>query len=114
MMAEPLEQPPIPEELLATCRDCYFLRRVFRPRDAWMMRLSSADVGEQLNAPETNAAEPYRPDEPELIKGGWDHERCDACSVRIEDGDTYWANDGEAQVDLCDGCYSRVRALIRA
>jgi mannose-6-phosphate isomerase-like protein (cupin superfamily) len=52
--------------------------------------------------------EPFDPEAYELVTGGWDHEHCDVCCVRIADGDVYWTNDGPDHVDLCTTCYPLV------
>lgn len=58
--------------------------------------------------------EPFDPAEYELREGGWDHEHCDVCRARVEDGMSYWPNvDPDAgHVDLCEACYPRVMALL--
>jgi hypothetical protein len=116
-MSETPKLPAIPEQELATFRRCRFAHHVFRPRDCYRSLEPSPDFlafvdewgergDELLNGPTLF----------EVIEGGWDHEHCDVCWARIEDGDTYWPNvDEEAgDVDLCEKCYPRVMELLRA
>ena len=60
--------------------------------------------------------EPFDPGEYELQDDGWDHEHCDVCWARVEDGMAYWPNvDPDAgHVDLCEACYPLVMALLGA
>jgi hypothetical protein len=118
------EQPEITPEQLATLRHCTFAHRVFSSypslRAKAPMRTDdlppdSRDGGEwHISRPYQGA--PFDPDEYEVREGSWDHEHCDVCWARIEDGMSYWPNvDPEAgQVDLCEACYPRVMALLGA
>lgn len=50
----------------------------------------------------------------ELVPSGWDHEHCDVCRKRIEDGDWYWSSSGLPHVDFCKDCFPLVQANLRA
>jgi hypothetical protein len=118
-MAEELD---ITQEQLAIFRRCTFARRVFAsypslwakmPLDGDDLPPASREDGEwHVSKPYTG--EPFDPEEWELREDGWDHEHCDVCSAKVTDGTSYWPNvDPDAgQVDLCEGCYPRVVALL--
>jgi hypothetical protein len=108
----------ISDEALSVYRRCRFVHREFWPRDCYRTREPPEDVlaffdqwekhGEQL-------VEDH-PDQFELLEGGWDHEHCNVCWLRIEPGDWYWPNKDESvdEVDLCEECYRRVMGLLNA
>ena len=48
--------------------------------------------------------EPYDASRFDLAQGMWDHEHCSVCWFSIQDGHTYWENEGRIQL-LCDACY---------
>ena len=116
------EQPEITSEQLSTFRRCTFTLRVFAsfpslraktPMGADDLPPDSRDVGVwHMSKPYQD--EPFDPEEYELREDGWDHEHCDVCWARVEDGMSYWPNvDPEAgHVDLCEACYPRVMALL--
>src|SRR5262245_40066827 len=119
-MAEELEISP---EQLDTFRRCTFARRVFTPRPSlWAKRpLDHCDlppdpraVGKEWHVSKPYTGEPFDPEEYELREGDWDHEHCDVCWFKVEDGTRYWPNvDPDAgQVDLCATCYPRVKRLL--
>lgn len=115
-MSERSDLPKISEQELATFRRCRFVRRVFHPRDCYRSLEPPKDFLEFLE--EWNARGDELLDDPtrfEVVPGGKDHEHCDVCMVRVEDGDTYWPNESEevGQVDLCDHCYPLVMELLR-
>ncbi len=117
------EEPEISPEQLATFRRCTFARRVFTPRSSlWAKRpLSRGDLppdprndGDEWHVSKPYTGEPFDPEEYELREGDWDHEHCDVCWFKVEDGTAYWPNiDPDAgQVDLCEACYPRVMRLL--
>ena len=114
------EQVPIPEvseEKMEVLWRCRFVRRQFAPYPSLRSIDAVAgddEAGYRVEAPYTGQR--YDPAKFELVEGGWDHEHCDVCSVRIEEGNTYWPNEDEevGQVDLCETCYPRVMELLRA
>ena len=115
-------QPEITAEQLATFRRCAFTHRVFNPRPS--LRAKSPMHADDLppdsrDAGEWHMSKPYQgesfdPEEYEMSEDGWDHEHCDVCWAKVEDGMTYWPNvDPEAgHVDLCEACHPRVMALV--
>ena len=117
-MDEASRVPLITGEDLATFGRCRFVHRVFRPRDAWKTREPPDDPRKLLKewAAQGDKFVEDHPEQFELLPGGWDHEHCDVCQARIEDGNGYWPNEDESvgQVDLCESCYGRVRELLRA
>lgn len=117
IMSKTPDQPRITEKELSTFRRCRFVHRVFRPRDSYRSLEPPADFMEFLNEWQARGDDFFEdPTRFEVIEGGWDHEHCDVCWARIEDGDTYWPNEDEeaGQVDLCEKCYPRVMELLRA
>jgi hypothetical protein len=116
-MSEAPKQPTITEQDLATFRRCRFVHRVFHPRDAYQSLEPPADFVALVKEWGERGDELLEdPERFEVIPGGWDHEHCDVCMVRIEGGDSYWPNEEEqeGQVDLCEQCYLRVMELLRA
>lgn len=43
-----------------------------------------------------------------LAKGGWDHEHCDHCNVRIEPMTLCWVTQSGLYVLICDACHRPV------
>jgi hypothetical protein len=116
-------EPEISPEQLATFRRCTFDRRVFTPRSSlWAKRrLDHGDLppdprneGQEWHVSKPYSGQPFDPEEYELRDGDWDHEHCDVCWFKVEEGTSYWPNiDPDAgQVDLCEGCYPRVMRLL--
>jgi hypothetical protein len=106
---------------LATFHRCTFTRRVFasypslrakKPMDRDALPPDSRDGGEWHSSTQYTG-QPFDPEEYELVEGGWDHEHCDVCWARVEDGMSYWLNvNPPPYVDLCEACYPRVMALL--
>ena len=48
----------------------------------------------------------------ELVPGGWDHEHCEICNKRVENGDWYWKSSGPAEIDFCTECFPTIRDLL--
>src|SRR4051794_11755382 len=44
----------------------------------------------------------YNPEKYDVVPGAWDHEHCDVCDKRLEDGDGYWRN--SENFILCPKC----------
>jgi hypothetical protein len=116
-MDESPKLPEITDKDLATFRRCHFVRRVFRARDCYRSLEPPEDFMDFLEEWQEQGDDLFEdPERFEVIEGGWDHEHCDVCWVRIGDGDPYWPNEGEegGHVDLCDKCYPRVMEVLRA
>ena len=116
------EESEITPDQLATFRRCTFARRVFASYPSlWAkepLRSDDPPPDESVETP-WHVSVPYRgqpfdPDESELRNGDWDHEHCDVCGFKVEDGTTYWPNVGPdaGQVDLCEACYPRIMELL--
>jgi hypothetical protein len=120
------EEREITADELATFRRCTFARRVFAsyptlraktPMHSDDLPPDSRGDGEgdgEWHMSKPYQGEPFDPEEYELQDGGWDHEHCDLCWTKVEDGMSYWPNvDRDAgHVDLCESCYPRVLALL--
>jgi hypothetical protein len=107
------DQPEITLEQLALFSRCRFVRRVFASYPS-LRSIEPTDDEEGWHVSFPYHGEPYDPEQFELIEGGWDHEHCDVCWARIQDGDSYWPNEDEdvGQVGLCEACYPRVMGLL--
>jgi hypothetical protein len=116
-MSETPERPMISEQQLALFRRCRFEHQIFRPRDCYRSIEPPEDfmgfVDEWGERGDDLLEDTARF---EVIEGGWDHEHCDVCWARVENGVAYWPNVDEqvGQVDLCDACYPRVMDLLRS
>ena len=91
---------PYYRKAFAEIPDRRFEQRSFIPRaalvakepvDGWQMR-------------KDYHGEPYDAASFDLVEGMWDHEHCSVCWFRIENGNTYWENNGRVKL-LCDACY---------
>jgi hypothetical protein len=100
----------VPAEEWETFRRCRFIQKTFRPYPCLATPLN--EEGGTFYAP--YCGQSYDPNVYELIEGAWDHEHCNVCNTRIEDGDTYWTNDGPEHVDLCRSCYPHVQQELRS
>ena len=107
------EEPEISPEQLADFRRCRFAHRAFTPRPSLELRAAS-DEGDVWRVARPYDGGPHDPGGAEVVEGGWDHEHCDVCWVKIRPGDWYWPNVDEAggHVDLCEQCYPRVMGLL--
>ena len=116
-MSEMPDLPTISDAELATFRRCRFVHRLFRARDGYRSISLPDNFTAFLDEWQTRGDEMLDdPSKFEVIKDGWDHEHCDVCWARVEEGDTYWPNQegNVGQVDLCEKCYPRVMALLGA
>lgn len=89
---------------------CRFIQKTFHPYPYLATPLN--EEGGTFYAP--FRGQPYDSNMYELIEGGWNHEHCDVCDARIEDGDAYWTNDGPEHVDLCVCCYPLVQRELQS
>ncbi|WP_152051014.1 hypothetical protein [Tautonia marina] len=105
-MAEPNHLDQIPDAEWETFRRCCFVPRTFRSYPCLLMIEPMNEDGDRFWAP--FRGQPFDPQIFELVEEAWDHEHCDVCNRRIEDGDDYWTNDGPEHVDLCPLCHPRV------
>jgi hypothetical protein len=99
----------IPEEEMITFSKCEYINDCFKPYAA----LRSRD-DEEGTAWAPFRGQSFNESIFEFAPGGWDHEHCDVCRRRIEDGDRYWTNPGFPHVDFCMDCYPLVIAEIQA
>src|SRR5262249_17756355 len=95
-----------------TFRRCRFVQKTFHPYPCLRSIAPLNEDGGHLWGPYWG--QPFDPRVFELVEGGWDHEHCDVCWARIEDGAIYWSNDGPEHVDLCSTCYPLVEQELRA
>ena len=93
-----------------TFQRCRFIQTTFRPYPSLAAPLNQE--GGTFSVP--FRGQPYDCSRYEMIDGGWDHEHCDVCNVRIAEDDTYWTNDGPDHVDLCLKCFSLVHQELRS
>jgi hypothetical protein len=91
-------------------RRCRFVRKTFQSYPCLVMIDPINKKGGTLWRP--YRGEPFDPTVFRLVEGAWDHEHCNVCYAKIFDGHTYWTNDGEKHVDLCDECYPLVSARL--
>lgn len=111
----------ISQEDLETFRSFTFARRVFKPYaslrakepvDPSSLPPVSRDDGEWY-ASIQYTGQPFDPDEYEFVDEGWDHEHCEVCWVRIEEGMSYWTSvTPRPFVELCEACHARIVALL--
>ena len=116
-MDEESKLPAITDEALVLYRRCRFLHREFWPRDCYKTREPPTDVLAFVDEWQKQGEQFLEdPERFEVIEGGWDHEHCDVCWLRIDPGDWYWPNEEPSihQIELCDTCYRRVIKLLRA
>jgi len=94
-----------------TFRRCKFVRKTFHPYPC-ITSIELEEGAARVWSP--YRGQPYDPSLFGLVEAGWDHEHCDVCNARVEDGDVYWTNDGPNHVDLCTVCYPLVERELRA
>ena len=102
----------VPAAAWETFRQCRFVCKIFHPYACLLMRGPLNEEGAHLWAP--FRGQPFDPAVYELVPDGWDHEHCDVCNTRINDGDEYWANTGPEHVDLCIACCALVQQELQA
>jgi Leucine Rich Repeat (LRR) protein len=98
--------PPVTDEMLALYRRCRFAHREFWPRDCYKTRKPPEDplaFIDEMHAKEEEFLED--PERFEVIEGGWDHEHCDVCWLRIDPGDWYTPILRGSGVSACTPCH---------
>ncbi len=103
------DQPEITPKQLAIFARCRFVHRLFASYPSLRCIEPMDDEG-GWHISKPYQGEPYDPEKFELIEADWDHEHCNVCWAKVQDGDSYWPNEDEnaGEVDLCEACYPRV------
>lgn len=105
----------IPAEQLALIRQCCFIHKRFEVSSAYQSIEPLGDSGNKIEGLAGTVCDLFQdPQRYVEIERGWDHEHCDVCSIRIEPGDWYWANERPGDVDLCERCYHQAMVLLQA
>lgn len=94
----------VTDQKFAEITDLRFVSKIFHPCPS--LRSKKPDKGWSMTKPYRGGG--YDGSAFVLIEGGWDHEHCSFCSLRIADGDTYWVNTGEV-ILLCPACFEHYR-----
>ncbi|WP_422929090.1 hypothetical protein [Singulisphaera sp. PoT] len=102
-MMEPIDRfELVSEQAWESYRKSRFVRKIFHPYDSLLYWAGS---DEEWESSTPYRGQPYDPNCGEIIEGGWDHEHCDVCWARIEEGDSYWSDEITSNIELCEACY---------
>jgi hypothetical protein len=78
-------------------------------------RFTDQDMLEALEANEAGfyASFPYYGEQYDetrfrFVRGGWDHEHCCVCPVKVLPGDDWWGAEPPHEIGLCLDCYARL------
>src|SRR5262249_22378073 len=94
-------------EAINECRAKQFVRRTFASYSSLRPRKPDPGAGGwYAEVPYTG--QEYDPEKFWVYEGGWDHEHCHACNLRINPGDEYWQTVEEFPLELCLLCYERL------
>jgi hypothetical protein len=90
------------KEFVALAKQRQYLHHVFRSY-ASLVALEPNEAGWIASCPYTG--QDYDASKFRLQPGGWDHEHCFICMLKIQDGDPYWRSTSDDAFALCKGCY---------
>jgi hypothetical protein len=88
-----------------TAQGLKYTHAVFWP-GASLMALEPNEDGLYLEMPYEGG--PFDSSEFRLIEEGWDHTHCCLCTVRIDQGDSWWSALPPSTVGLCEECYDQL------